>query len=234
MGDPHKNVWGGKNNTWGHRNSNKTNNSQSYQPNKLFNTIACGVMLFIAGALGLSILSNAVTGIKGMFDVVDKATEIIDTKPNTSNTSNASSKSEVSLSDKLLTDVIHEADIELEPEDVAELLGKVADNIKANNLKTENRIFIEVNYRDCDTKEKYISNIIERLKDFNETITFALISNEDLSESEVNKEIENIQTISSDAIEYLASSSYIRSMTGGTIGVPKSGGFVFTVTYTTE
>lgn len=231
MGDPHKNVWGGKNNTWGRKNSNKTKNNQSYQPNKLFNTIACGVMLFIAGALGLSLVSSAVTGIKGIFDVVDKATEIVNTKSNTSNTS---SKSEVSLSDKLLTDVIHEADIELESEDVEELLNKISDTIKANNLKTENRILIEVNYRDCDTKDKYTTNIINRLKDFNETITFALISDEGLSELDINKEIENIQTISSNAIEYLASSSYIRSMTGGTIGVPKSGGFVFTVTYTTE
>lgn len=234
MGDPHKNVWGGKNNTWGHKNSNKTKNNQSYQPNKLFNTLACGVMIFIAGAFGLSLVSSAVTEIKGMFDVVDKATEIIDTKPNTSNTLNTSSKSKVSLSDKLLTDVIHEADIELESEDLEELLNKISDTIKANNLKTENRIFIEVNYRDCDTKDKYTTNIINRLKDFNETITFALISDEGLSELDINKEIENIQTISSDAIEYLADSTYVRSMTGGTIGVPKSGGFVFTVTYTTE
>ena len=77
MGDPHKNVWGGKNNTWGRKNSNKTKNSQSYQPNKLFNTLACGVMLFIAGALGLSILSNSVTGIQGIFNVKDKVTEIV-------------------------------------------------------------------------------------------------------------------------------------------------------------
>lgn len=231
MGDPHKNVWGGKNNTWGHRNSNKAKNNQSYQPNKLFNTLACGVILFIAGAFGLSLVSSAVTGIKGIFNVKDKVTEIIDTKPNTSNTS---SKSEVSLSDKLLTDVIHEADIGLESEDVEELLNKISDTIKANNLKTENRILIEVNYRDCDTKDKYTTNIINRLKDFNETITFALISDEGLSELDINKEIENIQTISSNAVEYLADSTYVRSMTGGTIGVPKSGGFVFTVTYTTE
>ena len=242
MGDPHHNTWGGKNNSWGNRNrkprqSNQRQNRQNnqhYEPNKLFNTIAGGVMIFLAGAFGFSLVTGAISNIKGAKDTVDKAKNVADKISNTQINNSPSNQNGQSLLDKIISDIVEEADIDLDAEDVADLLENVSNSISENNLKQQTETLIELNYNDANTLDKYKKNVIGRLKKYNKPVTFALINNEIVDNDTMISEVEKMQALALDNIDLISDLPFRRIITGGKSNVPGPGKFTFLITFTTE
>lgn len=232
MGDPHKNVWGGKNNSWGHKKKNQQDNSYHYEPNKLFNTIAGGCLLFLAGALGLSMITSAISGIKGVKDTVDTTKDVVEHIQNntTNQDTNNSDKGSVQR-----TNILDEFDIELDEEDIQEILEDIYNSLKQNNAadKTVDNIVV-IDYAEANSFKLYKKNIINKLSSYKDIITFAIVNKEPLSSEDITTKVNELQQLISDNINELSGTGFTKTVTGGKINMPALGNFIFTVTFLAE
>ena len=237
MGDPHYNTWGGKNNSWGNRNRKKKDNDQNnthYEPNKLFNTIAAGTMLFLAGALGLTIVGNVFSGLKNVKEAVDTVGDIKDTIQDV--TSSNTTITGPGGSGKSLLDVVIENQLkfDLDEEDVAELIEKAVDALRNENVTASVDNLVTLDYNDANTSDKYTKNVVNKLSKYNKNITFAIVDMEILQTDEINSKVAELQEIASNTFNGVSGTNFKRMVTGGKIGMPNSGNFIFTVTYSIE
>lgn len=234
MGDPHKNVWGGKNNSWGHRNrnsNNSSNNKNTYRPTKLFNVLAGGCLLFIAGALGFSMITSAFKTVTGFADKVDKATQLVDdmTQQNVTAAKNSGAGNSNSLMQR--TSIIDELDFDIDASDIEDILNKLYEDYKSNNLSSEVDTMILVEYNDVNTVKKYKKTIIDRLGGYSDLVSFGIVCTSAESQDDLSSKIDELQKLVSDNIDLLKGTGFTRTLTGGQTNIPEYDDFIFTVTY---
>lgn len=238
MGDPHKNVWGGKNNSWGHKpkGNKQQNNNTTYRPTKLFNTLAGGALLFIAGAMGLSIITSGFEMLTGAKDAVDTVNEVrqavTNQASNTSSELNTSSNSG-SVPDNLMerTSIIDELDFDIEAEDVRDILEKIYETHIENNVNTDLDNLVLVDYEDVKTLKKYEKNITDKLNDYSTNVTFGVVCTTAESPVDMNDKIAELQTMISENIDLLSGSGFKKTLTSGKMNTPEINNFILTISF---
>lgn len=152
------NTWGGKNNSWGNKNrkggsnSSGSSNNNNQEPNKLFNVLAGGVVIFLLGSAGLSVVTEGFGMIKDSIETTQKVAETVN-KDNRSErqkekqrkktdkerqtearTSEVKSESLKLSIDDIIDDYI---DPELTSEDVADILDFVNEQLSGDSEALE-------------------------------------------------------------------------------------------------
>lgn len=216
------NTWGGKNNRWGNKNrKNKTNSNTHYEPNKLFNTIAGGIVLFICCGIGLSILSSTFTGIKNTLDTADKVKSVIE--PNTANTTKTNNTS-------YKNNIIDKIDIDSEDvKDILEYLNSELSNYEVESGKVDT---ILLNYDTVYDADSYKENIIDKLGDYKNKVSFTLVYQDTpLDEEEAFTEMNNIVDIVGNNSDLLSDTGFSKVLTSGMYNSPRAGNYIVSITF---
>lgn len=238
-GDPHHNTWGGKNNTWGNRNKKPKSDNQSssnrQEPNKIFNTLAAGALIFILAAGGFNTLSGMVSGFFNAKDKVDTAREITEAVKNSNGGSNSkgSAKDNKSLMDTVVSEFL---DFDLDPDDVADILQYVSDKLNANNISGVSEKTIFLNYSAVKDKNSYEKEIIKRAKKYSKTVTFVVVNNDKLLVQEelmdeLKEEVNRVETLIQDNLDLLKETKYTSLVVGGQTNSPTQGDYIITITF---
>lgn len=224
MGNPHYNTWGGKNNSWGNKNrkkkNNRTSNNQTrYKPTKLFTVLAGGCLLFLCGALGISVLSNLFTSAK---DAVDKVKTIKDVAEdiNHKNTPNQAD----TLNHHKSTGLDIDFDIDIEAEDVKDILDYIYEKIGATNIEDT----IVISYEDVKTVEGYQKQIINRLDNYN---NFIIVNKEYMEADKMQAEMDQFNHMVAENLDMINGSNYNCIERSTHTNTPYAGDFTIAVTY---
>lgn len=168
MGDPRKNTWGGKNNSWGNnrRRRNDKNEQQRYEPTKLFNIIAGGIALWFCGAMGWSLITSTYSNIKDAKEKVEQVQEIANHVDSAikSRSDNAGNENTADTSSEYNYDIIQEIDID--EEDIKDILDQLTE------MGSSKEKVVIVDYSVLDNKKSYEDGIMSRLGDYDSTVAF--------------------------------------------------------------
>lgn len=167
MGDPHKNRWGGKNNSWGNnRRKSNNKNQQRYEPTKLFNIIAGGIALWFCGAMGWSLITSTYSNIKDAKEKVEQVQEIANHVDSAikSRSDNAGNENTADTSLEYNFDIIQEIDID--EEDIKDILDQLTE------MGSSKEKVVIVAYSALDNKKSYEDDILSRLGDYDSTVAF--------------------------------------------------------------
>ena len=185
MGDPHHNTWGGKNNSWGNKNRKPKSNNNNQRPNKLFNALAGGVCLFLLGALGLDLVSAAITKISDVKDTYDTAKEVAEQVKEKSDSSSNGKKSKVKF------DIENEIDISAE--DVNDILEYLTD-LHDNDGGVVGEDVVIVDYSAFANLEDYQLEVVDKLYNFDKNVTFVAVNKDDfINQNDVQEELDRVK-----------------------------------------
>ncbi len=221
MGDPHHNTWGGKNNSWGNRNRKRQNNqpTYNYEPNKLFNTIAGGILLFFAGAAGLSIIGSIFTGVKDTIGIADKVnkitTAVTDTAGSSAGTQGTTNNYEG------LFDIKDE--LELDADDIKDILQFMQENLQDSQPDT-----LTLSFEEVDTIEEYKEKIVNKLDKYS---NFVLVYNGYLEYDPMVEKINSYTSELSNHSDLISDSGYKTIKTSARTNVPNNGNFILMLTF---
>lgn len=173
------NTWGGKNNSWG--NKNKKNNQPKYQENKAFK-------IFAICFLGAILVGGGIETITSFLDKADQVNEVVETvdkiKEQTSNKQNTKAKD---------ANVENTSSIELNIDDIKDILEKIDEVSNENSLQAKVEDIVILHYNQINTIGLFTENIIGKLSDYENAVSFAIIMNEINTENDVytNRDIIN-------------------------------------------
>lgn len=225
-GDAHNNRWGSHNNVWGRKKtSSKNNNSNThYEPSRLFNTLAAGALIFLAGALGITMVGNVISGIGSVKDAKDKVEQAQQIVQNVqSSTSNTSSP--VQSGTALIDEVAYELmDIDISPEDIADILQLIAD--KYADAKSNSTLVFD--YKDCDTAEKYHNTVLSHLDSKHNC--FVIVNTDQLEDTSdaINNYIANVVEAE---MNLKGLSGFDNVLTSGRRDIPETNNYAIIVRY---
>lgn len=236
MGD--YNTWGGKNNRWGNRNrknstdrySNNSGRYPRYEPNKLFNTLVAGALIFTVGAFGLDTLGNVIDTIgngKETIEMISDTKEIMqNTKNNISDADSVGVSKAVNILEKKVVD-----NIGLSADNVAELLEDLSNTLYQNNIDPNNHgEVIVISYKDIPNQDYFNSNILENVEKSNETITYCIVCNSTIA-SESEAEIERLKGLVEGSISLLDQVNCSSVISNGIVNYPYASNFIYTMTF---
>jgi hypothetical protein len=86
-------------------------------------------------------------------------------------------------------------DTDIDPADAADMVDRLMTKLSDNDVETDNSSVVFVNYSSFDNSENYMNNIMNKLQNYSNTVTFAGTKENVLSESEMKEEYERIQKI---------------------------------------
>lgn len=233
MGDPHYNTWGGKNNSWGNRNrkrkDDKNNKSYHDEPNNLFNTIAKGVAVFLAGAFVITVGKNILGGALG--EVLDKAETIKDTvdtigdikdsvssgnKTNTNNQSNGVSGSKTKF----------DIDIDIDEDDISDILEFITEKYQESNKETTKIL----DFKDTNSIEGYRKNVINSLGEYD---NYCIVYRDTAADSEMQGIVADFNTnIVSALSNDVGNKGYKQVELNARTNVPDVGNILIMLTFT--
>lgn len=217
MGDPHKNTWGGKNNSWGHNNRkrNSSNTQYSGSMSKLGVAIIGGIFLFTLAHYGYGELVDAFDKVSNTKDAVEKVKEITSNRnENTVNTNNA----EYSV----------DANIELDAGTVKDIL-EFMNEIKSKNEIDDMDIVIK-DYSTLDDGDTYNRDIIQQLPNYSKPVTFVFINKNELDESNMYNEADRVQEIVNNNIE-INNTEFRHVKFSGRLDAPEKGNMTIAITF---
>ena len=169
----------------------RKNNNQ--EPNKLFNAFCGGLLLFALGSWGLGALGDAITSIG---DGVSQAKEVVDTVNDIKDIKSESSSKSKQTKAKHESSIDYE--IEISAEDVRDILEQLEiggdEDVNYNETQT---VFVE--YSAFNSEVDYRKAIVDRLYEFNESVTFIATNHKEMeyedNKVEYNRVLEVIQSI---------------------------------------
>ena len=226
------NTWGGKNNRWGNRNRKGSSNTSStsnrnthYEPSKAFNVLAGGVCLFLLGALGLNLITGAISGIKDGLDTAKDAVSIVKDTTGATGT-NGTNENSSTVMDRIEANVIDNLDFEIDAEDISDILEYASDELSSS---VDDMILL--NYSDVSTVDGYTHNIIEKLYDCGKTAVFSVVCDNTLNSITIDEQKEAIKNMATSNKELLRSYNVSEVITGGLSGLKSVSSPVVTITY---
>jgi hypothetical protein len=208
MGDPHKNTWGGKNNSWGHKpkstqsNSDNSNRNQSDNLSGFGKVVIAGVCLFALSQTGLSPIIDTVGNIKDAFGTAEKVQEY--TQKSTSTTTNSSTDTSSNTSSNSATsgtstssesfDFDVNCDIDIEASDIADLLSYIKDNTDTFSSYNNKEVNF-VDYSSFDNADNYTKNILAKALEVGKTVTFIAVGTGYSGQESMQAEFDRISKI---------------------------------------
>ena len=184
------NTWGGKNNSWGNKNRKQKNNDPRYEESKAFK-------IFVIAALGITLAVGGINTVQDLLDKYDTAKEAVELVEDIQN--KISNKEETSVNNNnSKAKVENESGIEIDMDDIKDLLDKIDEYTEENNIQLKVENIIVVDYNNANTLELYRENIINKLSKYDNTITFAIVINEYLTNDTANEKLEVIQQLIND------------------------------------
>lgn len=219
MGDPHKNTWGGKNNSWGHnRKRNNSNTQYSGGMSKFGMAVIGGILLFTLAHYGYEGLVDALDKVSNTKDAVEKVKEITSNRnENTVNTNNAGYSVD--------------ANIELDAGTVKDIL-EFMDEIKSENEINDMDIVIK-DYSTLDNGDTYNRDIIQQLPNYSKPVTFVFINKNELDESSMYDETDRIQEIINNNIE-VTNTKFNSVKFSARLNSPEKGNMTIAITFKYE
>lgn len=183
--NPHHNVWGGKNNTWGNRNKKNKQPQNKYNGsmNKLGMAVIGGMFLFTMAHYGLDGLLNAVDKVSSTKGKVEKTQDFISDNTYAENGELGTNK----LGYFIDTDVEIDADT---VKDILEYMEEIKGEVTIEEMDT-----VIMNYDTLQDDDIYNKKVIQTLSQYSKPVTFVFISNYSYDETDMNNEIERVSNI---------------------------------------
>ena len=216
------NSWGGKNNSWGNRNR-KGSSGNSGGPQRDDETWSKYAKIF---AVGIAVLVFAKMGfgpvvetVENVFDFLDFGSEVTETVDNNINkdTQNGGYKS---VKGKL----------ELDESDVNDVLEYLYEKLDERNVDIENGTAVFVDYSVFKNDKNYRKNVVEKLENYSNTVSFIALNSEKLSNEEMSSEFSRISEIIENNND-IAGCGVNKYDTSGLKNNPNEGDFIFSVTF---
>lgn len=240
MGDPHYNTWGGKNNSWGNKNR-KGKSSGGGGPqrddekwSKGAKVVAGGVVLLVLANTGLGPVIETAQNVMDVFDFGKDVKEYSDTAKNSSKTSDKGAGKQNKDYDDVYKNIKNNAD--LETSDVKDILEYLHENLsesKPSAMDTKKASAIFIDY-DCFLNEKkYVKNVMNKLEDYKDTVTFIAMCPDYVATEDMQAEFDKISEVIKANLSNNDSVFNKISMNALT-NLPDPGNFVMSVTFYVE
>lgn len=222
--DPHKNTWGGKNNTWGNKGRAPRNNTPQNQYDG-------GLSKFGAVVLGGCCIIAVLHG--GVKPLLDKLNGISDAKENIELTrdilNSSPSGTGEAVIDKLGEKVLDNIEIDGDTiRDVVEYLGDYCREIETDSID-----LVKMDYSALDNVETYQKYIVEDVRNHQKPVVYILSNNEVLSEEDMNTEYSRLTDL---VVNHTGSTNSIYRNVGlrGWKGLPENDNLTVTITFTSN
>lgn len=210
------NTWGGKNNSWGNRNKKNKSTQPQYRENKAFK-------IFAICFLGAILVGGGIGTISDFLDKADQVTEVVETVDKITSTEqnkNSSKADNIGIENNSGTD--------LELEDIKDLLEKIDEASSENNLQAEVENIVVLQYNQINTLESFTENIVDKLPNYNNTVSYAIIMNEISTEEDVYTNLDIIKQFMDNTKQDIKCKNTIL---GGLSNIPNINDFTATITY---
>ena len=221
MGDPHKNTWGGKNNSWGHNRKKKSNTQYNGSMNKLGMAVIGGIFLFTLAHYGYGELIDALDKVSSTKDKVEKVQDFI--------SNNTYAENGELVTNKL--GYFIDTSIELDAETVKGIL-EFMEEIKSKNTVEDMDVVI-MDYSTLADGDTYNSNIIQQLSNYSKPVTFVFINQAVLDENNMYDEIDRIQEIVNNNI-FVTGTKFNSVKLSARLNQPAKGNITIAITFTQE
>lgn len=183
MGDPHKNTWGGKNNSWGHNKPKKPNSQYNGSMSKLGTAVIGGIFLFTLAHYGYGEIIDAIDKVSSTKDKIEKVQDFISDNTYTEGGEIATNKLGYFI----------DTDVELDADTVKGILEFI-EEIKSQNTVDDMDVVIKA-YSTLDDEDIYNNDIIQNLSNYSKPVTFVFINEAILNEDSMYDETDRVQEI---------------------------------------
>lgn len=243
MGDPHYNTWGGKNNSWGNKNRKGKSGGGGPQRDdekwsKGAKIVAGGVVLLVLANTGLGPVIETAQNVMDVFDFGKDVKEYADTAKSTSKSNSKSSNKGAGKKGTTYEDVYkhikNNADLEAsDVKDILEYLHTKLSTERPEAMDTKKASAVFIDYECFLSEKKYVKNVMEKLEDYEDTVTFVAACPSHLTVEDMNAEFEKItEIIKANLSGY--DTVFNQVSMNALSNLPNPGEFIMSVTFYTE